>query len=341
MVSRRQVLGGAFLAIPGCLLARGAMGGAAFEGETIRWIVPYDTGGGYDEYSRLIAPVLEAHTGARVDILNMPGGGGIRGAVEIFRSPADGLHIGIVNAAGLMAQGLAEPDREEMDISRYSIVGRVAAEPRVLVVNAKSDFATVEDLKTAGRPIVCGVTGLGGATYVDAIVAAKILGLDQKVVHGYESSSDLRLALLRGDIDMVWSAYGSAYDSMVAGDFRAVLSKSAAEEELIAGLTTVEEAAGAALDDPQLRGLFDAWLALSEIGRPVVGPPGIPAERLDALRRAFDATLSDPVLLEAVAKANRELSPLPGVEIAALADRFAKIDPDTRALLAEIVRSES
>ena len=64
-----------------------------------RWtapVVPYDPGGGYDEYSRILAPYLEKYTGARVDIVNMPGSGGMRGAVEIFNSPSDGTYIGII-----------------------------------------------------------------------------------------------------------------------------------------------------------------------------------------------------------------------------------------------------
>ena len=68
-----------------------------YKDEAIRWIVPYKPGGGYDEYTRVLAPYFEKYSGARVDVVNLPGSGGMKGAVEIFNSPADGLTVGIIN----------------------------------------------------------------------------------------------------------------------------------------------------------------------------------------------------------------------------------------------------
>ena len=73
-----------------------------YKDNVIKWIVPYDPGGGYDEYSRMLAPYMEKYTGARVDIVNMPGSGGMKGAVEIFNSPNDGTYIGIINGSAMV-----------------------------------------------------------------------------------------------------------------------------------------------------------------------------------------------------------------------------------------------
>ncbi|MBX2838355.1 MAG: hypothetical protein KTR35_15975 [Gammaproteobacteria bacterium] len=79
-----------------------------YKDKSIKWIVPYKPGGGYDEYSRLLAPYMEKYSGARVDITNMPGAGGMKGANEIFKSPADGLTIGIINGSAMVTNELAE-----------------------------------------------------------------------------------------------------------------------------------------------------------------------------------------------------------------------------------------
>ena len=79
-----------------------------YKGKKIKFIVPYKPGGGYDDYARLLAPVLEKYTGANIEILNKGGAGGMTGANEIFRSPSDGLTIGIINGSAMITNELAE-----------------------------------------------------------------------------------------------------------------------------------------------------------------------------------------------------------------------------------------
>lgn len=311
-----------------------------FEGETIKWIIPYRPGGGYDEYSRLIAPIFEKHTGARVDLLNLPGGGGMRGAAEIFRAPADGLHIGLLNGGGLLASSLGGTAPDGWDFASYSFVGRVSSEPRVMIVNAKGPFADFDSLRSADRSVVAGATGLGGSTYVDSVIAGRILDLKQKVVHGFDNSADIRLALLRGDVDCMWGSLGSAYDGLVAGDFRAILTVTPMHAPVLSAAVHIEAAADGGLNDPLKRSLFDAWRSLSEIGRPVAGPPDLPADRLLLLRQALAQTLADPSLIEAAQKANRLISPLPGEQTAEIAQRFASVDAETRNLIAAAVQGQ-
>lgn len=82
-----------------------------YKDESIRWVVPYKPGGGYDEYTRLLAPYLAKYTGAKIEIINMPGAGGMKGANEIYNSPNDGKTVGIINGSAMVTNELAERER--------------------------------------------------------------------------------------------------------------------------------------------------------------------------------------------------------------------------------------
>ncbi len=86
----------------------------------------------------MIAPYMEKYTGARVDIVNMPGSGGMKGAVEIFNSPADGLTIGIINGSAMVTNQLAEIEGANYKVGQYNYLGRIVADQRVLVVGTNS-----------------------------------------------------------------------------------------------------------------------------------------------------------------------------------------------------------
>ena len=96
--------------------------GDFYKGNVIKWIVPYDPGGGYDKYSRLIIPYFEKHTGARVDIVNLPGSGGMKGAVEIFNSPSDGLTVGIINGSAMVTNQLAKIEGANYKVGDYNFL---------------------------------------------------------------------------------------------------------------------------------------------------------------------------------------------------------------------------
>ena len=94
---------------------------AFYDGRNIRWIIPYSPGGGYDEYARLLSPYLEKYTGARIDILNLPGAGGMRGANDLYTSPKNGLTIGLINGSALVVNELAGMRGAEYEIDGFDV----------------------------------------------------------------------------------------------------------------------------------------------------------------------------------------------------------------------------
>ncbi|MBT8100263.1 MAG: hypothetical protein KJO82_10955, partial [Gammaproteobacteria bacterium] len=138
---------------------------AFYDGRVIKWIIPYSPGGGYDEYGRMIAPYLEKYTGARVDIINLPGAGGMRGVNELFNSTPDGLTIGTMNGSALVMNELAGMRGADYKIAEFAYLGRLVADRRVLVIALDSGYTSFEDLWKLGKQVKIGATGLGGSTY--------------------------------------------------------------------------------------------------------------------------------------------------------------------------------
>jgi tripartite-type tricarboxylate transporter receptor subunit TctC len=311
-----------------------------YKDNVIQWIVPYNPGGGYDEYSRSIAPYLEKYTGARVDIVNQPGAGGMKGANEIFNAPADGLTIGIINGSAMVTNQLSEIEGATYRIGQYSYLGRVVADLRVLVVGTQTPFMSFEDMQNAGEDIVVGATGLGGSTYVDAVITGPAFGVPQKIVHGFDNSSDIRQAMLRGDVQAMWGSLGSALQGVQDGDHRIVVQSDRVRSPLAPDVPSIFEFIDGRENAAEIGPIMDAWDALNAVGRPVAGPPGIPEDRLAFLRDAFRQALEDPEFVQMMTEAERELAYLSGEDMLNVAKAATELTPEVQEVIVKAIRGE-
>ncbi|MBL1435045.1 MAG: hypothetical protein COB08_002445 [Rhodobacteraceae bacterium] len=313
---------------------------AFYEGEKITWIVPYKPGGGYDEYARLFAPFLEKYTHARIEIENMPGAGGMRGANEIFNAPSDGLTIGIINGSAMVTNELSGIEGATYRVADYNFLGRVVADSRVLVVPVDSPYNSLADILASETTVKIGATGLGGSTYVDAVLVGSAFALNQQVIHGFGSSSDVRQALLRGDIDAMWGSLGSALSGVNAGDNKVIVHGGtdalANFPEVESLFSYVEHAA----DPAHSQMILDAWSALNAVGRPVAAPPGVPQDRVEFLAEAFRNVMQDPDFIAAAEDAGRSLSYVDGAMMAMIAKSSTDLTPELKALFVAAIRGE-
>lgn len=311
-----------------------------YKGNVIKWIVPYRPGGGYDEYSRVIAPYMEKYTGARIDIVNMPGAGGMKGAVEIFKAPADGLTVGIINGSAMVTNQLAEIEGANYRVGQYSYLGRMVADRRVFVAASNSGIDSFEDLQTDGEKAVVGATGLGGSTYVDAVIVGDVFKMDQNVVHGFDSSGDIRTAMLRGDVDAMWGSIGSAISGIESGDQKIILHGERNPTGLLVGAPSVWDVAAASENPERATKILEAWDALSAVGRPVAAPPGVPEDRIAFLQSAFEQAMNDPEFVAGAAEAKRDLSYASGADMVGIAKAATELDEDINALFVKAIRGE-
>jgi len=311
-----------------------------YKDNVIKWIVPYDPGGGYDEYSRIIIPYFEKYSGARVDIVNLPGSGGMKGAVEIFNSPADGLTVGIINGSAMVTNQLAEIEGATYKVGDYNYLGRIVADKRVMVASEISGITSFEDLMNNGTTEIVGATGLGGSTYVDAVITGEVLAIDQRVVHGFDRSGDIRTAMLRGDVQTMWGSLGSALSGIEDGDLKIILHGEKVATGMLEGIPSIYDIA-MTMDDGEKRvKILESWEALSAVGRPVAAPPGIPEERLAFVREAFAQAMNDPEFVASSLESDRELSFATGEDMSRIAKSATELEPDVTELFVKAIRGE-
>ena len=313
---------------------------AFYDGRSIRWIIPYSPGGGYDEYARLISPYLEKYTGARVDIYNTPGAGGLRGANELYGAPKTGLTIGSLNGSAMVTNELAEMRGVDYKMNEFEFLGRIVFDTRVLVVSVDSGYETFEDIWQAGEEVKIGATGLGGSTYVDAVVANEAFDLQLNVIHGFDSSSVLRQAMLRGDIIGSWGSWGSALDAVDEGRHKIVLQSGLERMADLADVPTVFEMVAKTADPEYTRAILTAWESLHAVGRPVAVPPGTPPDRIQFLREAFEKALHDPELIAKAQESGRLIRYASGEEMTKLISDATHIPDDIKQFFVGAVKGE-
>ncbi len=322
----------------GAVDAKSAKDAAAFyKGKVLTFIVPYTPGGGYDVYSRILAPSLEKYTGARVIVRNMPGAGGMLGVNETYNAPPNGLTIGIQNCVGSITSQLTGVKGVRYDLTKFSWIGRMAVNLRVLVMRKDSDITSVQKLMDAKRTVKIGATGLGGSTYVDAVITKRVLNLPTDVIHGYDSSSKVDLGMLRGEIEGQWGSYSSRLKMIKAGEQFVILQSGdkGKRDPRLPDIPTFFEVA------PSEKGkrILSTLAGMHETARPVAGPPGIPQERLEYLRAAFHEAMHDPDFLAKATKARRPLNYLPGEEMLKLVKSVLEIpEEDIKQIFIQAIK---
>lgn len=315
-----------------------------FDGATVNWIVPSSPGGGYDTYSRLIAPYYEKYTGAHVIVQNRSGAGGRIGAAEIMNADPDGLTIGILNGPGLMMAAAFEADPVPDPATNFTILGRVASSRHIWAKGAGSPMPPLDVLIEQGqsRPIVFGTRGPGTLSFVDIVLASHILDLDIEIITGFKGSQDGVLGILRGDVDAVAHSYSSLLSSIDAGELRPWLQVSTEPVSNDSVFRSVPVLAGpdglaaraATLsnrDVDRIQAQATALVELTRAGRLIAAPRGLDPDLAKCMRGALHAALSDEAFVRNAAAANLYLDVARGEDAAA---RIQAIQPDVAGFAA-------
>jgi tripartite-type tricarboxylate transporter receptor subunit TctC len=313
----------------GCAGAAPASGDprAFFAGKTMTYIVATDAGGGYDAYGRLVSQYLGKRLGARnVVVKNIPGGGHIVGANELYRARPDGLTLGMFNSGLIYAQ-LLERRGFHARLERMSWVGKAGGEPRVLITSKVSGFKTIEDVRRAGRPLLMGAGGVGTEGYIEATLLTAAVGMPTRVVLGL-GTRDAQLAMMRGDIEGQFVAASTGRPLLEGGYATALMRVGSGP-----GVDDRVPDAAAILTTDDGRRLLALVHTVAMLGRWTAGPPGIPADRLAVLRDAHAAALADPELLAAAKRLQLPIQPMDGATLADAVTRVLAQPPATVSLL--------
>jgi putative tricarboxylic transport membrane protein len=267
---------------------------AFYTGKTVRMIVGSGVGGGYDVFSRLIAPYLAKTLGATVIVDNVPGAGGLVALNKLYIAPPDGLQISLVQGTMAAVAQLTGDQAARFDLAKYTYLATVGAPPGLWLVGPDSPIREVQqavDAKMKWRWASAGGTsGLG----IGAAFTCEALKLDCHIVQGYKSSADAGLAVTRGEMDAVYVPESSANHFVKSKQNWALATISRTKSQFFQDRPTVFEAARI---DPDRVWAMDFLANLEGTGRLLMAPPGIPPARLAYLQAAVKETLHNPQLI--------------------------------------------
>jgi tripartite-type tricarboxylate transporter receptor subunit TctC len=299
-------------------------GESVLAGEDVRLVVGTDPGGGYDAYARMIAPFLADELGAEVVVENQPGAGGLTAVNSMIAGPSDGTHMMIMNATGNISSVLAGVQGASFPIDDLTYIGRVAREPYIITGAADGPYETWDDVIAAEDQPKIGSTGLGSEAYINGALVNELFDLGGEVIAGYDSASEAELGLLAGDIQLFPGNIDSRIQQIDAGDAVGLLGVSTEPIEALPDMQVIGD-----FDLSQEKeDLFEAHLALSEIGRPLIGPPGMDEAAAADWRAAMQCAFENPELQAAAEEQERPISYLTGEETQELAQQSAS-PPDS------------
>jgi tripartite-type tricarboxylate transporter receptor subunit TctC len=286
-----------------------------YRGKTLRMLIGYGPGGGYDIYGRLVAEFLPRHLPGTPTMVtqNMPGAGSFVAAKYMYDvAPQDGTVFG--SLAQTLALDSMTNTNAKLDVGKTPYIGRVVTNIDVGAALPKTGIESFQDVRAKQYSV--GASG-GGSTTVLFPTALKIYaGAKFKLVRGYSGTSDILLAMERGEVDIV-GAYGLpgilvSHPGWVHSGEATILYQAAVKRHrLLPNVPSLPELA----QSNEGRQVLSAAASTGEIGRSILTTPGVPPERLAALRSAFQAMLKDPDFVSACEKRNLMVDAAAGEEI--------------------------
>ncbi len=313
-----------------------------YRGKTLNLIIGTSSGNDYDFRGRLLARYLGRHLPGEPTIIpqNMPGVGGVKAANYLATiAPHDGttLHMimsNMMSSEAIGAQGV------QFDTRKFFWIGNTSSTPNVTVSWYKSGVTSIEQVKT--RQLIVGAPGgTAGVIYVTAMNG--LIGTKFKLVTGYPGGNEVNLALERGEIDgrasNSWASWKSTHPDWVKDKKIIVLVQIGLKRAPdLADVPLLYELAHNDMDRQVLTFLSTD----TAIARSLVATPDTPPERVEALRRAFDATMRDPDFLAEAEKAQLDVDPMPGAEAQKIADSIVNTPPEVvaraKALLGDLLK---
>jgi tripartite-type tricarboxylate transporter receptor subunit TctC len=314
---RNSSLAGALVSIAtlaACFGAAKADPADFYRNKTVEILVGFSAGGGYDAYSRALARSIGSFIpgNPQVIVRNMTGAGSLRLARYLQdAAPRDGLSFGTIDN-GLLIAALTKGNAD-FNASKLSWVGSIATDTQICLTWHASRAKTVDDLRNGET--VFGATGRDDIRFVSTDAFRKVTGAKIKIVTGYPGTTDIRLAMENGELDGVcesWSSLKATKADWITGHKVNILVQFGAERlhELV-DVPLITEFARSPTEAEALKLIFSP----AEAGRPFGAPPDIPADRLSALRSAFDASMKDPEFRALAAQEKLEVDPTSGEEV--------------------------
>jgi tripartite-type tricarboxylate transporter receptor subunit TctC len=307
-----------------------------YKGKTMQLLIGFGPGGGYDLYGRAVARHLGRFIPGNPTLVpqNMAGAGSVRAASSLYNAaPKDGTVIGTFSR-GIIVDTLLGANKGQFEAQNFGWIGSVTNEVSVCGFSRGSGIRTFDDMLS--KETTVGSSGTADDLGVYANVLRSVFNAKLKLISGYPGTADILLAVERGELGGLcgwsWSTLKSRSKKLYDSGEIAV--------PVQLGLTPHEDLPNVPLittltKDPAKVAVLKLIFSRQTMARPFAAPPGIPEERLRALRAAFDATMKDKDFLAEAQKLDLEVRPVSGAEIDDLVANLAKTPAEIRKLAAE------
>ncbi len=278
-----------------------------FKGKTIKLVVGYGPGGGYDAYARMLAGPIGAKLGATVIVENQPGAGGVNALNKVYAANGDPLQMMIVNGTAAAMAQLVEQKGVRYDLPKMGHLGTIAASPWVWLVHSKSPIKTAEDAIRLGAPIRWSASGPVDGLSDGAWVTCEALKLKCNVVIGYKGSNDAARAVMQGEMDAIYVSDTSAQSYAATGEVRPVAVMNRKPSRFFPNVKTIFDSVPISDEG---KWLIDFHSTVEDLGRILVTPPGLAPAQLKVLQKVVMEVMTDKELMALGEKTKRYIEPV-------------------------------
>ena len=312
--------------------------GEFFQGKTITIVAGSAVGGGIDVYARLIGRHLNKHVPGKpaVIVQNMPGAGSLMAGRHLYTlAPKDGTHIGVVLSTALFDPLMEKQDLAAYDPRKFNYLGNAHADTSVCIV--RRDAPVQDYAQLATTELVVGGTGSGSALVDYPAMERDLLGSKIRIIAGYTGSADVSLAVQRNEVQgvcgLLWSSAQQQYPEAMRPDGHVKILV----QQDIKRLPLLEQLGVPLVMDyvrtPDQKLALETFLSRAAVNRPFLSPPGVPAERVALLRKAFMETMRDPELVAEARKMSLGVDANSGEEAHALVQKIYATPPHVLDIL--------
>ena len=291
---------------------------AKYPEKPITFIIPFGAGSTYGAMARKLGQRWEKELGVPIVVKPLPGSGGRRGAIRIYKSKPDGYTIGWTHYVSFLSDIYLRGKKPTIDIKKVAIIYQMSRSQFYMFVNKKSKFKTIDDLKNSTSPIKFASTGIGAITWVQANAMGATLGFPVKFVLGYKKLADGALAVAKGDA--VAGVGGASHFRGVKDDVRPLMFFGPKRDRFYPDVVSAGE-----LGYPKL----------TNLGAPrvITAPPGTPEDRLQVLRDAAIRATKDPEFVSWATKFGFYMNPQDPAGTWRGLDKQAKIFTELKVLV--------
>lgn len=298
-----------------------------YQGKTINIIVGYQNGDGYDIWARLLAAHMGKHIPGNPGFIvqNMPGAGSMIAANNIYNvARPDGLTMGSIGPSLYLDQVVGKKE-VQFDWAKFGWVGSTESTPWLFYMNSNTPFKSIEDVRKAKEAPKCSATSTGTSGHFVPKLLDEALGAKFTVVMGYKGGAEQDLAFERGEVVCRALSIPTFFAREPFTTWRRekrvrlLMQTGRKRDPKMPDVPTIHELMTEYKTPSTTRALVSAVLASGDLGRPFITPPGLPPDRLSALREAFRKTMSDPAFLADVKSRKFVADPEYGEELEKIA----------------------